>query len=138
MIRMVPEKELRAGDVVRLLGRWCRVTSITPYKGPLDGCLGIADTAPGIGFSLWDGTEIETECGPDDTRGWTPRERPALPGHLIAAYDWIDNAGEWTEALANPEKYASAASLRAVATETTWVTRTDLLEVIAWKRALPQ
>lgn len=48
----VPDEDLRAGDVVDVLGRKT-ITMIRPYVGPLkDIVLGIADTEPGVGFSL--------------------------------------------------------------------------------------
>ncbi len=36
-----------------------------------------------------------------------------LPENLYAAHDWISSAGEWSEALANPEQYAVDAARNA-------------------------
>lgn len=59
----------------------------------------------------------------------------ALRPCLYAAYDWIATAGEWDEALANPESYAVAAAANAIENEQADVTECDLLEVIYWRRA---
>lgn len=56
----VKNEELRVGDMVNVLG-WKRITNIRPYNGPLtDIIFAIADTVPGVGFSLEKGgwTEV--------------------------------------------------------------------------------
>ena len=60
--RLVPDEDLRVGDTVRVLGVARRILAIRPYEGKYvaEGCVGVADTEPGVGFSLWRGTE--TEC----------------------------------------------------------------------------
>lgn len=57
-----------------------------------------------------------------------------LPEHLRAAYDWIDMAGEWSEALADPA-YAAEACANAVAHDQADITECALDEVIEWYRA---
>jgi hypothetical protein len=48
----IPDEELRVGDMVHVLG-WKRITAIWPYKGPHEDILfALADTTPGVGFSL--------------------------------------------------------------------------------------
>lgn len=45
-------EDLRVGDVVNVLG-WKRIVAIRPYRGPLtDIIFALADTVPGVGFSL--------------------------------------------------------------------------------------
>ncbi len=39
--------------------------------------------------------------------------KPKLSDELHAAYDWIDAAGEWKEAIADPGKYAREAAANA-------------------------
>jgi hypothetical protein len=58
-----------------------------------------------------------------------------LPAHLHAAFDWIDSAGEWDEALAGPAVYAAEAFANAVEHDQADVTEADLLEVIRWRDA---
>ena len=56
----VRNEDLRVGDMVYALG-WKRITEIRPYLGPhIAFIFGIADTVPGVGFSLERGgyTEI--------------------------------------------------------------------------------
>lgn len=57
-----------------------------------------------------------------------------LPEELFAAYEWIQSAGEWDEALAEPTKYAAEAAENARQNDVTDVTETDLLSVIEWFR----
>jgi hypothetical protein len=59
-------------------------------------------------------------------------QRRPLPDHLHAAWNWIDSAGEWEEALKSPKSYARAAYKNAVQHGTTDVTVSDLIEVIEW------
>ena len=48
----VRDEDLRPGDMVHVLG-WKRITAIHPYDGPLrDITFALADTVPGVGFSL--------------------------------------------------------------------------------------
>lgn len=47
----VKNEALRPGDVVHVLGVK-RITAIRPYRGPFNFIFAIADTAPGVGFSL--------------------------------------------------------------------------------------
>lgn len=54
------------------------------------------------------------------------------PSELIAAYEWIDSAGEWDEALADPE-YAYGAARNAAENDVD-VTETDLDRAIEWYR----
>jgi len=56
-----------------------------------------------------------------------------LPEHLFAAYNWIETAGEWAEAIEQPHKYAPAALRNARRNEVLDIELSDLLEVIAWK-----
>lgn len=56
-----------------------------------------------------------------------------IPQHLHAAYDWIDCAGEWTEALSDPD-YPSDAYANALEHDQTDVTEADLYAVIEWYR----
>ena len=53
-------EDLKVGDVALL---WCgawRITAIRPYHGPLkDIIFALADTVPGVGFSLEIGGETE-------------------------------------------------------------------------------
>ena len=51
VVEEVPDEELRVGDMVYVLGVK-RITAISPYKGPYDFIIGIAETVPGVGFSL--------------------------------------------------------------------------------------
>lgn len=60
--------------------------------------------------------------------------KPTLPIHLHAAYEWIDSAGEWDEALLNPSEYAEVAATSAEMHEHHEVTEGDLLSAIAWYR----
>jgi hypothetical protein len=53
VVEEVPDRDLRAGDLVDVLG-WKRIVAIRPYTGPLDFVIGLADTVPGVGFSLTD------------------------------------------------------------------------------------
>ena len=48
----VPDDQLRVGDLVKVIGTWRRITAIRPYRGPYDFVIGLADTVPGVGFSL--------------------------------------------------------------------------------------
>ena len=57
----------------------------------------------------------------------------ALPEQLHAAYDWIDSAGEWDEALADPN-YAREAAENAAQHGQHDVTESDLDDVIEWYR----
>jgi hypothetical protein len=59
----------------------------------------------------------------------------ALPENLYAAHQWISAAGEWNEAVADPEKYASEAAANAAENEQFDVHESDLLSVIAWHKA---
>jgi hypothetical protein len=52
MKETVRDEDLKPGDVVFVLGKK-RITRISPYRGPLKGCIGLADTDSGPGFSLW-------------------------------------------------------------------------------------
>lgn len=55
-------EDLQVGDCVRYLEPhpWVMVTEIRPYKGPLaDIVFAIAETRPGIGFSLCRGDMVE-------------------------------------------------------------------------------
>jgi hypothetical protein len=56
-----------------------------------------------------------------------------LPEHLHAAYDWIDSAGEWTEALSDPS-YAAGAYANAVEQNQSDVTQSDIEDAIEWFR----
>ena len=56
-----------------------------------------------------------------------------LPEYLYAAYEWINCAGEWDEALADP-KYAKQAYKNAIEHDVRDVTESDLADVIAWCR----
>lgn len=48
----VKDEELREGDMVYVFG-WKRIVKIKPYDGPLkDIVFALADTVPGVGFSL--------------------------------------------------------------------------------------
>ena len=58
-----------------------------------------------------------------------------LPENLYAAYEWISSAGEWDEAVAEPDKYAREAAENAVENEQYDVTNSDLLEVITWHQS---
>ena len=61
--------------------------------------------------------------------------RSALPGHLHAAHEWIASAGEWTEAVGAPAKYAKAAAKNFRENPSgAVVTESDLRGVIAWKK----
>lgn len=51
VVEEVPDEELRVGDMVDVLGVK-RIIAIRPYVGPHDFIIGIADTVPGVGFSL--------------------------------------------------------------------------------------
>jgi len=57
-----------------------------------------------------------------------------LPDALKPAYEWIDAAGEWYEAVQNPEEYARGAYANAVRCEQTDVFESDLVDVIEWYR----
>jgi hypothetical protein len=59
----------------------------------------------------------------------------ALPENLYAAHQWISAAGEWNEAVADPEKYASEAAANAAENEQFDVSESDLLSVIAWHKS---
>lgn len=52
----VPDEQLRVGDMVKIIGTWRRITAIRPYTGPHDFVIGLADTVPGVGFSLCRGS----------------------------------------------------------------------------------
>ena len=56
------------------------------------------------------------------------------PESLCAAYDWIDSAGEWPDALSDPT-YAHEAAENAKWHDRDDVTESDLDAVIAWMRA---
>jgi hypothetical protein len=57
---MVPDEQLKVGDVVKACGVK-RITKILPYDGPLkDIVFALAETDIGCGFSLQIG--VETEC----------------------------------------------------------------------------
>jgi hypothetical protein len=61
VVTSVPNEDLRVGDMVNVLG-WKRITRIVPYDGPLkDIIFAVADTVPGVGFSLERGGETETQ-----------------------------------------------------------------------------
>jgi hypothetical protein len=49
----VPDRDLRVGDMVDVLG-WKRIVAIQPYDGPHGFVLGIAETVPRGPFSLTD------------------------------------------------------------------------------------
>ena len=53
-----------------------------------------------------------------------------LPESLHAAYEWIDSAGEWAEALAGGDEYVAAAHRTAVENDVDDVTASDLADVI--------
>lgn len=57
-----------------------------------------------------------------------------LPADLYAAYEWIESAGEWTEALESPAAYAASAANNAHEHNVADVNESDLLEAIEWKR----
>jgi hypothetical protein len=57
-----------------------------------------------------------------------------LPEHLHAAYEWIDSADEWSEAIASPDSYAREAADNWSNNESgDEVTEADLLSVISWE-----
>jgi hypothetical protein len=56
-----------------------------------------------------------------------------LPEHLYAAFNWIDSAGEWEQAMSDGD-YARAAYHNALENDVTDVTEADLQEVIEWHR----
>lgn len=56
-----------------------------------------------------------------------------LPPSLRAAYDWIDSASEWIEALRDP-LYPVQAMQNAEECEQLDITESDLREVIEWFR----
>ncbi len=61
MRQWIKNEDLGEGDVVDVLG-WKRITAIRPYVGPLTHIIfAVADTVPGVGFSLERGgcTEVE-------------------------------------------------------------------------------
>ncbi len=58
-----------------------------------------------------------------------------LPEYLFPAYEWIDSAGEWDAALADPSVYAEGAKANAIESGCVDVNATDLREVIEWMRA---
>jgi hypothetical protein len=58
---MTRNEDLKVGDMVRVLG-WVRIVAIRPYRAewPLHAIIfAIADTVPGVGFSLERGGETE-------------------------------------------------------------------------------
>lgn len=58
-----------------------------------------------------------------------------LPEHLYAAFNWIDTAGEWDEAMSDPRYAADAARNHAEHyPNDTDVTEDLLTEVIEWHR----
>jgi len=57
-----------------------------------------------------------------------------LAERFRAAYDWIDSAGEWDEALADPDTYAAAAACNAEQHDVTDVTEAALVGAIEWYR----
>jgi hypothetical protein len=59
-----------------------------------------------------------------------------LPEHLYAAFDWIDAAGEWEEAMRAPTTYARAAAANA-RKHGERIGQSDLFEVIEWVRTTP-
>jgi hypothetical protein len=61
-------------------------------------------------------------------------KRKPLPEHLHAAWEWIDSAGEWGDAIANPETYArdAYANHQEHCDDDPGVTEDLLIEVIAW------
>jgi len=59
---------------------------------------------------------------------------PKLPESLHAAYEWIDSAGEWAEALAGGDEHVAAAHRNAVENDVDDVTASDLADVIEWVR----
>ena len=65
----------------------------------------------------------------------TARRRTPCPEYLCSAWDWIDCAGEWDAALADPAAYAAAAAANAAAHDVIDVTEFDLYLVIEWERA---
>jgi hypothetical protein len=58
-----------------------------------------------------------------------------LANHLHAAYDWIDSAGEWDQAISNPAQYAREAAANAAEHDESDVTESDLLDAIAFEAA---
>lgn len=58
--------------------------------------------------------------------------RKALPEHLYNAYEWIDSADEWSEAVAGPSGYAAEAMANARREGDLGISEVDLLEVIDW------
>lgn len=56
-----------------------------------------------------------------------------VPEQLHAAYDWIDCAGEWDEALSDPD-YPADAAVNALEYNQSDVTEEDLYAVIEWYR----
>ncbi len=51
----VRDEDLKVGDLVHVL-QWVRIVAIKPYKGPLADIIhAIAETVPGVGFSLQKG-----------------------------------------------------------------------------------
>lgn len=57
---MRDDEQIRAGDTIRLIGGWYRVTGIRPYHGPLaDIVCALADTDRGVGVSLCYGQQTE-------------------------------------------------------------------------------
>jgi len=63
--------------------------------------------------------------------------KTALPESLYAAHQWISAAGEWDDAVAEPEKYAAEAAANAVENNERDVSESDLLDVIAWYKSQP-
>jgi len=78
-------------------------------------------------------------------RQWAPSElaesderminHNTLPENLYADHQWICAAGEWDEAIAEPEKYAAEAAANAVENEQFDVTESGLLAVIEWHKS---
>jgi hypothetical protein len=63
--------------------------------------------------------------------------RANLPAELHTAYEWIESAGEWREALAEPASYAKAAAKNWREHREpgdTEVTESDLWDAIEWQR----
>lgn len=71
------------------------------------------------------------------SRATEVNETEKLPNRLHDAFNWIDSAGEWREALAVPSTYATAAAANARRSGERGVTRGDLIEVIEWVQAHP-
>lgn len=58
-----------------------------------------------------------------------------IPASLFAAFDWIDAAGEWDQAFADPAGYALAATDNARSNDVFDVDASDLTEIIELVRS---